>query len=416
MNLLFLTPALPYPPHQGTALRNWGLVRELAARHAITLLTFAAPGEDAGPVRQCLHEVVTAPLPRRSPLARLGQQLSPRPDLSYRLASRAFDAALRQLLKRRSFDAVQIEGLEMARALPLVRGLAPRARLVYDAHNVEYLLQRSAFLADVARPVRWPPIKALGGWPGALYSLTQWPRLRRFEAAVCRAADVVTCVSREDAAALRQIAPGVQPVVVPNGLRLADYPYSPGREPGPELAGAGARGERPLVFTGKLDYRPNVDAADWFVRAILPQVRATLPEVQFLMAGRNPHPGLLALTARPGVLLASDVPDIRPYIGGAAAYVMPLRMGGGTRFKLLEALALGAPVVSTALGVEGFAVAHERELLLADSAADFAGAVLRLLRDQALRQRLRQAGRAFVEREYDWSAIAPTMEAAYLGV
>jgi glycosyltransferase involved in cell wall biosynthesis len=321
MNLLFLTPHLPYPPHQGTALRNWGLMHELVGRHTITLLTFAAPGEDAAPVRQRLHEVITAPLPRRTPLARLGQQLSPRPDLSYRLASRGFDAALRQLLERRSFDAVQIEGLEMARALPLVRETAPRARLVYDAHNVEYLLQRSAFLADL----RWPP-----RWPAALYSLLQWPRLRRFEAGVCRAADVVACVSREDAAALRGIAPGVQPVVVPNGLRLADYPYSPDRRPGPELVQAGVRGEHPLAFTGKLDYRPNVDAADWFVRAILPQVQAALPDVQFLMVGRDPHPRLLALAAHAGVLLAGDVPDIRPDIAGAAAYVMPLRMGSGT--------------------------------------------------------------------------------------
>ncbi len=332
------------------------------------------------------------------------QQFSSRPDLAYRLQSAEFDQQLQRLLLRHEFDVVQVEGLELAHALPLVRRYAPRALLVYDAHNVEHRLQRSAFRSDLRQPRRWAP---------AMYSLLQSLRLKRYEAEVCRQADVVACVSPQDATALRKLGAGIQPVLIPNGLRLTDYPFpADDGQPLPVELSSAADGPL-LVFTGKMDYRPNWDALEWFTSAILPRIAAIEPQVKLAVVGRGLRPRLASRLDPGRVILAGGVPDTRPFIARADVAVMPLRMGGGTRFKLLEAMALGAPVVSTRRGVEGFQAAHGQELLLADGPDEFAQAVLRVLGDPDLRRRLRLAARAFVEARYEWAAIVPTLEAAY---
>jgi sugar transferase (PEP-CTERM/EpsH1 system associated) len=406
LNILFLTPQLPFPPRQGTAIRNWGLIKHLAARHAITLLSFAEtdPSANTPELRAACRRMVVVPAPRRSRADRLRTLLSPHSDLARRLWSPDFARALADLLRESAFDIVQIEGFEMATYLPFVRGAKlaspiPNFHLIYDAHNAEYLLQRRALATDLRRsqPARWP---------AALYSWIQIPRLRKFEAEVCGAVDTVTCVSEEDVAALRRLVPTLRPIVVPNGIDVGDYARYPIRDTRYAIRDT-------LVFTGKMDFRPNIDAALWFVREILPRIRATRPEVQCVIVGQKPVERLLRLNGQNGVVVTGAVEDVRPFIAGAAVYVAPLRMGGGTRFKLLEAMALARPIVSTPLGAEGFAVASGRELLLADSPADFAAAVLSLLADPARAATLGQAGRAFVQARYDWSAIIPKLEAVY---
>ena len=401
MNLLFLTPQLPFPPRQGTAIRNWGLVKHLAQRHAVWLLSFIEPDQPPpqAELQAACRQVVTVPVPRRSRAARVRTLLSAQPDLARRLWSPEYSAALSDLVRGHTFDFIQIEGLELApylaglaRSLPAMGG----PRLLYDAHNAEFLIQRRAFLNDWRLPSRWP---------AALYSSLQTPRLKTFEAETCRAAHVVTCVSTEDAAALRRLVPGLQPVIVPNGIDFDSYQAAAAL---PELQTACI-----LAFTGKMDYRPNIDAAVWFIEAILPRIRAVRPEVQFFVVGQKPPESLRRLNGQQGVVVTGMVEDPRPYIAAAAVYVAPLRMGGGTRFKLLEAMAQGCPIVSSTLGAEGFAVQSGRELLLADTPADFAAAVLKLLEAPALAQTLGQTGRAFAKAGYDWSVIIPQLEAAY---
>lgn len=405
MLLLFLTPQLPHPPRQGTAIRNWGLIKSLSARHAITLLTFAADGESISPeLRAACRHIETAPPPRRALAHRVRDLfVSPLPDLAHRLASPEFAARLSALLARSRFDALFIEGLELAlpvaaRRSPITNHQSPIT--LFDAHNCETILQRRAFQIDLRSPRRWP---------AALYSFIQSRRLARFESEVCRRADHVTCVSAEDAAALRALAPSANPVVVPNGIFLADYalPSSAGR-------GVGGEGEKRLVFTGKMDYRPNIDAVTWFADEALPLIRRELPEAGFVIVGQKPAEAVKRLGERKGITVTGAVEDARPYIAGAAVYVAPLRMGGGTRFKLLEAMALRRPIVSTTVGAEGFAAQNGRELLLADSAADFAQAALTLLRDESKQQALAEAGYEFV-RQYDWGRIAPRMEKTITG-
>ncbi len=401
MNILFLTPQLPFPPRQGTAIRNWGLIKHLAARHAIALLSFAEPGQtaDAPELQAACRRVIAIPAPRRSRADRLRTLLSPHPDLARRLWSPDFAHALTDLLRESHFDIIHIEGLEMAPYLLLMRraNLKSPIFIVYDAHNAEHTLQRRVFATDLRQPRRWL---------AALYSWMQVPRLRKFEAEVCQAVHAVTCVSGEDAAALQQLVPSLRLIIVPNGIDVDEYAQYTIRNT--------QYAARPtLLFTGKMDYRPNLDAVLWFVEDIFPRIRAARPEAQFVVVGQKPPERLQRLNGQDGIVVTGAVEDVRPFIAGAAVYVAPLRTGGGTRFKLLEAMALARPIVSTTVGAEGFAVHSERELLLADTPAEFAAAVLALLSDPARAFALGQTGQAFVRAGYDWSVIVPKMESVY---
>lgn len=391
MRLLIFAPQLPYPPRQGTAIRNWGLLKRLARQHSITLAVLLAPGETVHPVlRETCAAILAAPAPMRTRADRLRGLLRATPDLAQRLAAPALHAAVRSA---GPFEAVIYEGLEMTPYLETAR--APLR--LYDAHNAEYVIQRRAFWNDARQPRRWL---------AAVYSLTQWPRIARYEAQVCARVNHVTCVSAEDASALRAIAPETQPVIVPNGIDVADY--DPARIT-PQVWDAPT-----VVFTGKMDYRPNVDAALWYAQAVHPLVRAVVPQAQFWVVGQQPTPAVQALHGRAGVHITGAVADTRPYIAGADVYVAPLRMGGGTRFKLLEAMMLERPIVSTPVGAEGFAVHDGVELRLAETPTAMAQAVVALLQDRVTARALGQGGARFARAHYDWELIVPRL-AALLG-
>lgn len=410
-SLLILTPQLPYPPHQGTTIRNFNLIAGLAQRHQVDLLTLAQPGDSPAaqtPLAALCRQVSAAPAPPPRPIRRrlLDTLASPLPDMALRLAGVAsFQAALLDLIQTHRYDVLQVEGIEMT---PYVRWLqtepawaaarqAGGLRLIFDDHNAEFILQQRTALADLRRPARWP---------GAAYSLVQWRKLAAYEADFCRRADHVIAVSHADANALRRLQPDIAVTVVPNGVD--SNVYHPGCcAPAPEMQTPS------LLFSGKMDYRPNVDAALWFADAILPQVRAQAPTVQFWIVGQSPHPRLNRLRNQPGVFITGRVPDVRPYLAGATVCVLPFRMGSGTRLKALEALALGKAVVSTPLGAEGFGLTDGVHLRLAGDAAAFAHSTLELLADPAQRARLGLAGQRFAADRFGWERIVPQLEAVY---
>ncbi len=400
--ILFLTPQLPYPPQQGTAIRNYNLMAQVAKRHEVHLLSFAIETQaaaDLGPLQDWCRSVHTVPAPQRSGWSRLWTVLtSPYPDLYHRLSSPSFHHSLAAVLDQVRPQVVQIEGLEMAqfglRAQHMVKG--PQPLWVFDAHNAEYVLQQRVFETDVRRPRRWL---------GALYSWLQWHKLRGYEARVCQRADRVLACSAADASALARLVPGLRAVVVPNGVDTSHY------EPGGVVPAP--LGDQALVFTGKMDFRPNVDAVLWFCAQVWPLVRQALPQARFYIVGRDPHPRLGPLANVPGVTLTGFVDDIRPYIAAAAVYVVPLLTGGGTRLKVLEAMAMGQALVSTTLGCEGIDAQPGRDLLLADGAGEFASQVVALLNDTPRREALGRAARAFVERCFDWPIVAAPLERVY---
>jgi len=382
-------------------MRNHGLMSGLAARHEIDLLTFADAASlsaaRSSPLAGMCRRIDAAPLPVLSMTRRaLTTLFSPWPDMALRLGSKPFADRLAAWLCERDYDVIQIEGIEMARYGLLAQRLAPSARVIFDDHNAEWLLQRRTYEAE----------RELKGWSiGAIYSLIQTWKLTRFERTICRAVDHVLAVSQADAAAIHALDPQLSITVVTNGIDTTFY------RPGsviPIEYGAPA-----LIFSGTMDFRPNVDAVLWFAANVLPKIRATQPSAEFVVVGQRPHARLAALRGQPGIRITGVVEDARPYIAGATVCVVPLRMGGGTRLKVLEALALGVPIVSTSLGIDGFEIVHGREAIVADDPGQFAAEALRTIEDTDRRQTLIENGRRFVEANYDWKVIVPRLAEVY---
>lgn len=398
MRILLLTPSFPFPAYQGGALRNLGLIRGLLdAGYTVDIASFhddpaaASTSELAGE----LGDLVVIRTPTRTPGDRLRHLiLSLQPDMADRLENAAMRAALERMVVAHAYDIIQYEGLEMAIFMPQLRKSAPTACHIYDAHNAEFLLQRR--IAEVERG-------NLRRLPIALYSRAQSGRLARFERAICQQADSVVAVSDEDAAALRELA-GLKTVeVVPNGITVSDYEQnSASVELGPNA----------LVFTGKMDYRPNIDAIQWFAEEVFPRVQESIPDVCLYVVGQRPHGSLQALATQPNIHITGFVASVQPFLHAAAAYVAPLRMGSGTRLKLLEAMASGCAIVATPAAASGLNPELRAALALATDADGFALAVIRLLQQPVVRAELSRCAREQVG-AYDWSAILPRLFAVY---
>ncbi len=402
--VLLLTPQTPFPPDQGAPIRNFSFVRYLGGLpdYELSLLSFARSeeGHQAEIARQELQkyckrlEIVPAP-PTRSKISRIKAQiLEQKPDLALRLASEKFAFMLQSWLKNFEFDAIQCEGLELA---PFVMSSdlnwqKVRPRLILDEHNAEYLLQRRVYESE-----RDSGLRRL---PAALYSLLQAQRLQKYETEALKFFDKIIAVSDNEKAALARIAAGTNFTVIPNGIDLEEF------SPLPESKSAGEQ----LVFSGTMDFRPNVDAVSWFARKVWPQIRQAKPQARFVIVGRRPTSTVLALREIAGIEVTGRVPDTRPYLASSQIFVLPMRMGGGVRLKLLEALAMQRAIVTTSFGADGVPLTNEREVLFANEPTEFARACLALLDNPARRAELAEAGRKFVIENYDWRKIAPLLD------
>ncbi len=410
MRLLFLTPQLPYPPQQGTALRNWGLISHLAmaGKHEIYLLSFnETPEKEIHPtLRTACKEIATVAVPRRSTRDRLRTlATSSLPDMAWRLWSPEFAQKLRAWLRDHHFDIVQVEGIELARyMIDLAVEKRPRDyHLVFDDHNCEYLLQQRTHEMDLRR----------GRLHGAAYSWVQWQRLHDFERAALQAADATLCVSPQDQSLLRQLEPRAKVHTIYNGIDVRAYqaplPVGETRSVGERaLAGKGS-----IIFTGKMDFRPNIEAMLWFQRDAWPYVKQAHAAAKWFIVGQKPSPRLDVLRNDPDIVITGQVDDVRPFIANADVYIAPLLAGGGTRFKLLEAMAMRRAIVSTTLGCEGFEVQSGREMIVADTGSEFASAINELLRSESRRREMGERAHAFVASTYDWHSIVPKLEDVY---
>lgn len=401
MQLLLLTPQLPYPPQQGTSLRNYHIIRGLAAHHEITLLSFLESNQKddvqaIGPLLDLCTAVYTTPVPVRSTNKRIKQLITTRrPDMEHRLHSTHFDIKLKQLLSGTQFDIVQIEGIELARTIDIIRVVSPSSRIVFDDHNAETELQRRALQADRGNPRRWA---------AAGYSQVQVGRLGRFEAWACQAADWVTAVSEQDKTNLTTLIPDLKtPIsVIPNCIDVLQFKAVQDK----------VAFDFDLVFSGKMDYRPNVDAVLWFADHVWPLIMQERPSTTWAIVGQKPHARLQRLESLPGVTVTGWVDSVQPFLVGAQVYIMPFRVGSGTRLKLIEAMAAGKAIVSTPMGAEGFPVRDQQELLLAETPDEMATAVNRLLSNPAERKRLGKNAQALAD-HYDWRRVIPQFETIY---
>jgi glycosyltransferase involved in cell wall biosynthesis len=400
MKILMLTASLPYPPQQGGALRSYGIMDGLhTAGHEITLLSFDDSQnrkELPQPLLERCCDVQTVPVPPRSRKERLKDLIFSRhADIARRLYSDEFVNKLRMLLIEKPFDLIQFEGIEVACYLPVIKQMGFRGKLCYDAFNAEAELQQVIFKVDQGDVQRWPQ---------ALYSLVQSQRIFYFERDICRNADLVIAVSAEDAGILcRHRADGHVPVVA-NGIFAENY-----ESPDDQLD----LGQYALVFTGKMDYRPNVDAVFWFADEILPLVHQQIPDARLYIVGQKPHPRLEKLRDRQHIEITGWVHDVQPFLRGAAVYIAPLRMGSGTRLKILEAMAAGCAVVATSTAASGLHSDSSEAILVADPPQDIAAQVIRLLQHPELRHEMGQKARGYVQRHYDWSVVIPDLLNAY---
>ena len=263
-----------------------------------------------------------------------------------------------------------------------------RPRLVLDEHNIEY---------DVIRRTS----EATKNLARRMYYEVNWRKLRRDELSAWLRFDGVVVTSSRDEQLLKCDAPHARTAVVPNAVDLSSFsPSDAPADPGT------------LLFLGVMNYHPNTDGVTYFVKEVLPKIRAAHPSVHLKVVGMDPPESIRSL-ASPQIEVTGVVDDPRPYIDSATVMVVPLRVGGGTRFKIVEAMAKGKAIVSTRIGAEGIEAEHEKELLLADDADSFACEVVRLLSDPELAERLGRAGRQLAEQRYSWETAVRRLENFY---
>ena len=400
MRILWLKSDLLLPLDKGGKLRTWHLMRHLARRHEITYLAFKEPAQPAADVDgmravAARVETVDRAEPAKGTLRFYADAakhlISPLPYAVGKYRSRAFERRLRGMLESRPFDLLVCDFLVPAVNLP---DQLPCPAVIFT-HNVESEIWR-----------RHAETK-----PGAIARLlygAQYRRMLRFEALTLARFDGVLAVSDADRRTFEALYPGAirRPVdIVPTGVDTEYFAPAPS-DPA----------SRELVFTGSMDWLPNEDAMQYFCRDILPLIRAKEPGVSLSIVGRAPTPAVRRLGEEHGVQVTGRVDDVRPYMKDAAVYIVPLRIGGGTRLKIFEAMSMGKAVVSTTIGAEGLPVSDGEHVMLADEPESFADSVVQLLRDTGRRARMASAARTLVVEHYDWSAVADALEAALLNI
>jgi glycosyltransferase involved in cell wall biosynthesis len=365
------------------------MLRELKREHHVTYLTLddgTAADDAAERASEYCHELVRVPHRTRAKFspgfyAELAANLmSPRPYALTKYES----AEMRREVARRAaeggFDVLVCDFLTPAVNLP---ARLPCATVLFQ-HNVEAMIWKRHY------ETQKHPLKRA-------YLYGQWRKTVAFERAACRRFDFVVAVSREDAEAMRRDY-GVE--------RVADVPTGVDTE----YFRPGTRSERrphELVFTGSMDWLPNEDAIRYFTAEIMPRVRERVSDATLTVVGRNPFPGLVELSRRePWLEVTGRVEDVRPYMERAAGYVVPLRIGGGTRLKIFEAMAMELPLVSTSIGAEGLPVSDQQELLLADTPESFADAVVRVITDEKFARGMGERAAAVVRESFGWGGVA----------
>ena len=396
--ILLISRCPPYPLYLGDRLIVWHLVRELEARgYEIDLLAFANRPQDwdeIGRYDMYFGQVALFAEPAHRQWTYLQRALLPAvrfPRRAEQSSAPELWRAIERLTAEKRYDGAHLFGgvqvYEYAHAL----GSLPALITPYESYSL-YLRR----VVEKPAPASPGLQGAMKGWSDWL----QWQVARHFESWMFTPYQRVVVVSEADRDELRAINPALPVEVIPNGIDLYDF-----RMPRHQ------RRAKALLFVGNYEYAPNVDAALLLARKILPQVRQQEPDARLWLVGNAPPPELQALAGE-HIKVTGRVPDVRPYLARASVFACPLRLGAGIKNKVLEALAMGLPVVATPLSVDGIHVQHERDVLIA-STDQFVGSIVRLLRDAPLQQRLAEHGRVLIEREYSWNRAAEAYMSLY---
>ncbi|MBI5670695.1 MAG: glycosyltransferase [Chloroflexi bacterium] len=395
MRVLLLTQVLPYPPDSGPKVKTYHVLKYLAQRHDVTLVSFVRESDKPEHIRH-LHSlcerVVTVPMARSAARdARfLGHSLlTGQPWMMLRDERPEMRAALAELARTTHFDVVHADQLNMAQyALPF-----QTSRKVLDLHNALWVLyKRLAETLPVTKPMK--------------YILTRdWRLLKHYEGQMCRAFDAVTAVSQEDKAALIEAGARDNITVIPIAIDTDEQAFIP-RQPK----------EPHIVHIGTMYWPPNIQGITWFLDEIYPRIRQQVPEVRCTLIGARPPASIVERgQTDPSLTVTGYVEDPLPYLQASSMMAVPLLSGGGMRVKILNALSQGIPMVSTTVGCEGINVRSGEDILIADDPQAFADACTRLLTDVALNDCITRNGRRTAEQQYDYRQACRPLDAIYAG-
>jgi glycosyltransferase involved in cell wall biosynthesis len=387
-----LTQVLPYPPDSGPKVKTYNVIKYLAQCHRVTLVSFVR-GDQSEPMchlRRYCQAIYTVEMERgvvQDGLAMARSLLTKQPWMMVRDDRRAMRHLIDRLLAERRFDVVHADQLNMGQ----YAGRVPGAFKILDAHNALWLLYKRLWETTPVGPRKW----LLG---------RDWRLLKAYEGRLVRQFDAVLAVSHEDKAALQQAAgQAVDIAVIPIAIDTGEVKMIK-REAEPAH----------ILHLGTMYWPPNIDAVKWFVHQVYPLIRQQRPDVQFDVVGARPPAELLALNdAGLGINVTGYVEDPTPCQRQAAVVVIPLLAGGGMRVKILNALAEGIPIVSTALGCEGIQVTPGKDILIGNAPEEFAAEVLRVLDNPALGNQLSANGRRLVEEMYDYRKACRPLDDVY---
>ena len=393
LRILFFTPHQIWPANSGARLRNFYLATSLARRCSVTLVQILQPDEAiVEPANsQLFDQVITARKSRSYTAGKLIKGLTgPLPLTVLNYSSPDVTQRLSTLLAAKPFDIVQLESSHLFSYLEIFRSLPDPPAVLLDWHNIESeLMYRYA--------------SETPGLAKKLVARRTAGLLRQVEGQLLQRCDAHAVVSDREKSNLAEREPRARIEVIPNGVDTTAYNS-------PSIFN---QVKKTLLFVGSMDYHANIDAVSWFVGDIWPGIARQAPDFTFVVAGRSPSRQVQEL-ASDRVQITGTVEDVRPFYSDALAVVVPLRVGGGTRLKILEAMAMGVPVISTRLGAEGISATDGQNILLADSAEETIASVTKLVRDPILRERLAREGRRLVTEEFDWNSIGERLYASHL--
>jgi len=386
MRILFLSRWFPYPPDNGSRIRVFSLIKHLSARHQVDLISFATDPVTDEQLKALGHYCHRVEVVRHRPFD-----------------PRRFRALI-GFFSRRPRSVIDTYSVEMQRHVEEVgRNGLPDVIIASQLDMAPYAMALPTvpkILEEVELTVLYEKYAKQSQLLKKLRKRLMWWKLSRYVAGLLRIFDGCTVVSEQEREQVLQVLPGYSPIqIVPNGVDTAHY-----------AADFGAPEADSLVYSGALTYFANFDAMSFFLQEVFPLIRAQRSNVKLSITGRLDGAPIDRLACHEGVVFTGYLGDVRPTIGRSWSSVAPLRIGGGTRLKILESLALGTPVVSTSKGAEGLDLEVERDILIADEPADFAAAILRLLQDRTLRDRLSHNGRQTVKTRYDWDIIGQQLD------
>ena len=391
MKILFLSPTVPFPLTDGGRIRVFNLLKQIAKKSDVTLLALETQATDADGIAELqqlgirVHLVPNAPtLPRVSFGTLVKAFLRRQPITVARYDLPAYRQKFRALIADQTFDLIHYEMFHTAqfRTETNLPG-------VLSQQNVDSAIWRR-LCSETVNP---------------FYKFTYWTQqlaFQRYERVLSPKFDAVTCTSDIDAAVFQHHCAESAIKIIPNGVDVTHYV--------PDFS---TEAPAHLIYIGSMDWYPNEDAVGFFADEVLPRIQEKVPDVAFSIVGGNPSVRVQKLAERDGVVVTGRVPEIKPYFAEATVFVVPLRIGSGTRLKILEALAMGKAIVSTTVGAEGLELRDGEEIFIADEPTAFADAVIRLLTDSQLRRRIGENGRARVERDYDWQSIGEKLHGVY---